>query len=189
MFKRFVLAAILVSAAFVVLAQDNMDDQNSLEAIAVLMGPGGEFIGEVFFTQETGYVFVNAYVQGLEPGFHGFHIHTTGECDASTESPFTSAGGHWNLEGTVHPNHTGDLPTLLVMADGTGYLATQTDRFTVDQMFDEDGTGFIIHAVPDNFANVPERYGTPDEATLATGDAANRVACGVVKTLEDGMVG
>lgn len=44
-----------------------------------------------------------------------------------------------------------------------------------------------MHALPDNFANIPTRYqsmteGTfgPDSATLPTGDAGGRVACGVV---------
>jgi Cu-Zn family superoxide dismutase len=44
-----------------------------------------------------------------------------------------------------------------------------------------------VHAGADNFANIPTRYQSttegvlgPDSATLATGDAGARVACGVV---------
>lgn len=45
---------------------------------------------------------------------------------------------------------------------------------------DEDGSAIIVHADLYNFGNIPERYGTPDETTLATGDAGARIGCGVV---------
>jgi len=36
----------------------------------------------------------------------------------------------------------------------------------------EHGTALIVHAGPDNFANIPSRYApAPDATTLATGDA------------------
>lgn len=39
----------------------------------------------------------------------------------------------------------------------------------------------IIHADPDNYANVPTRYAAqPDAATFGTGDAGGRIACGVI---------
>jgi superoxide dismutase, Cu-Zn family len=50
----------------------------------------------------------------------------------------------------------------------------------------------IVHAAPDNFANIPDRYVSsgddlpdgygsgPDNPTLATGDAGARIACGVI---------
>ena len=36
---------------------------------------------------------------GLEPGEHGFHLHTTGKCEAPD---FKSAGGHLNPAGREH---------------------------------------------------------------------------------------
>ena len=45
----------------------------------------------------------------------------------------------------------------------------------------------MVHELPDNYANIPERYrssaGTagPDAETLATGDAGRRIACAVVR--------
>ena len=52
---------------------------------------------------------------------------------------------------------------------------------------DADGSAVMVHALPDNFANIPpERYQQvngapgPDEMTMATGDAGKRVACGVI---------
>jgi superoxide dismutase, Cu-Zn family len=47
---------------------------------------------------------------------------------------------------------------------------------------DDEGTAVMVHAGPDNFANIPERYAPngPDADTLKTGDSGDRIACGVV---------
>jgi hypothetical protein len=47
-------------------------------------------------------------------------------------------------------------------------------------LFDADGSAIMVHSAPDNFANIPERYGTPDQETLDGGDSGERVACGVI---------
>ncbi|NRQ38366.1 superoxide dismutase [Nonomuraea sp. NN258] len=128
--------------------------------------------------------------RGLAPGYHGFHVHTTGVCDPAAidpstgkVSPFFTAGGHLALEQAGHGDHSGDLPSLLVAKDGAGSLSFVTDRFKLSQLTDADGSAIMVHALPDNYANIPERYSPtgPDEATLRTGDAGGRVACGVIK--------
>ncbi len=77
---------------------------------------------------------------------------------------------------------------LLINGDGTGELRFATDRFTVAQLLDADGSALIVHAGRDNLANIPERYHShahnvlgPDADTLATGDAGGREACGVIQ--------
>jgi superoxide dismutase, Cu-Zn family len=148
-------------------------------AAARLVDAGGARVGRVSFEQRgNGPVQISARVRGLPPGFHGFHVHTTGRCDPPG---FTTAGGHLNPGGTPHGAHAGDLPSLLVRADGRATLATTTDRFTLADLRDADGSAVMVHSGPDNFANIPPRYGTPDQETLATGDAGARVACGVVR--------
>jgi Cu-Zn family superoxide dismutase len=119
-------------------------------------------------------------VRDLPAGFHGFHIHTTGTC---TPPDFTSAGGHFNPTGAMHPDHAGDMSTLLVNADGTGTVALDTDRFSVSDLRDADGSAVMVHALPDNYANIPTRYSPqpPDATTTSTGDAGGRIACGVVR--------
>ena len=109
-------------------------------------------------------------------------MHAIGQCVA----PFTSAGGHYNPGGAGRA-HAGDMPSLLVLDDGTAQAQFATDNFTIDELYDADRSAIIVHAAPDNFANIPTRYqstteGTfgPDSATLATGDAGAQVACGVV---------
>ncbi len=124
----------------------------------------------------------------LAPGFHGFHVHAVGVCDPDAPGgPFTSAGGHYNPGARTHGDHAGDLPSLLVMNDGRGYSRFLTDRFTTAELMDADGSAVIVHSGRDNFANIPTRYHShtentfgPDSATLATGDAGSRAACGVV---------
>jgi superoxide dismutase, Cu-Zn family len=148
-----------------------------------LQDAAGETVGFVRLTRQGGKVIVRGQAAGLTPGFHGFHVHAVGECVA----PFTSAGGHYNPGGTGHGSHAGDMPSLLVLDDGTAQIQFATDRFTIAELFDADGSAIIVHAAPDNFANIPTRYQSttegvfgPDSATLATGDAGARVACGVV---------
>lgn len=119
--------------------------------------------------------------------YHGFHIHQTGKC----MPPFTSSGGHWNLvEGATHGHHTGDLPSVLIGDTGRAYLEFETHRFNVTELFDGDGSAVVLHAGPDNFANVPissDRYSDPNGwydapgGTAATGDAGGRYACGVLR--------
>jgi len=131
---------------------------------------------------------------GLTPGPHGLHIHTVGKCEPDSVAPaggppgdFLSAGGHFAGGGAEHPGHAGDLSSLQVRPDGTAMLVTTSSAFTKDQLLAAPGTAIIIHAGADNFANIPgDRYqqtngaAPPDAATLATGDAGKRVACGVI---------
>ncbi len=131
----------------------------------------------------------------LTPGFHGLHIHQVGKCEPNSAAPtggppgnFASAGGHLQVPG--HSGHpaSGDLSSLQVRQDGSAKVVTTTDAFTAEELLAGQGTAIIIHEKPDNFANIPpERYQQvngappPDEATLRTGDAGERVACGRIE--------
>lgn len=151
----------------------------NLSAEAKLHDTNGNQVGKARLTQEgNGNVAVHVHVHDLPPGFHGFHVHAVGECSA----PFTSAGGHFDLDAHTHRDHSGDFPVLLVKGDGTAHTKFNTDRFSVADLFDGDGSAIIIHAAPDNYANIPERYAAaPDATTLATGDSGARIACGVIE--------
>ena len=160
------------------------DDGSGRRAVAALSDANGQKVGVVVFNDRHGRVDVSAEAWRVAPGFHGFHVHTTGEC----VPPFTSAGGHFNPDGVPHGDHAGDLPSLLVNGDGTAELRFETDRFTLSDLFDADGSAVVVHAGRDNFANIPSRYHShtydtfgPDTDTLATGDAGGRTACGVVE--------
>ena len=145
-------------------------------AKALLHDAGGYPVGVVKLTENAGAVTVRVEVQGLPAGFHGFHVHTIGVCTP----PFASALGHLNPVGAGHPGHAGDMPVLLVNADGTGEARFVSDRYSLADVL---GRALIVHANPDNYANIPTRYATggPDAATLATGDAGGRIACGKIE--------
>jgi Cu-Zn family superoxide dismutase len=161
---------------------------SSSVARATVRNVTGAVLGTVRFDLVHRKTFVSGRLTGLSPGFHGFHVHAVGICDPNATDPngvvvpYLSAGGHLNLDGVGHPQHTGDLPSLYVSADGTATSITENDKLTAAALFDADGSAIIIHALPDNFANIPTRYSAtgPDAETLATGDSGGRAACGLV---------
>jgi Cu-Zn family superoxide dismutase len=155
-----------------------------------MSGADGAEVGTVTLSPSGEGVEVVADLQGLEPGFHGFHIHDVGVCEAdAADGPFTTAMGHFVGDGGTHGDHNGDMPSLYVTDDGTASLSVTLDAFTLEELTEGDGAAVMVHADPDNFANIPDRYSSddaeesgPDEATTKTGDAGARAACGVVGT-------
>lgn len=171
--------------------------------VAELQDATGRAVGTVrMVATDDAKVRVSIRAMGLTPGFHGYHVHTAGVCDPQAKDttgatvPFFSAGGHFNPEtSNTHGAHAGDMPPLLATEDGAAVLRFKTDRFRLGDLLDSDGSAIVIHAAPDNLANVPgatpaggERYHShvenvfgPDAATKATGDAGARFACGVLE--------
>jgi len=177
-----VLALLLaaVVAAISISGQAAARGDHNDKAEVRLRNAAGEEIGKVTLKQERDSVNVEVSVHGLTPGFHGFHVHTVGSC---VGPDFVSAGGHFNMAGHNHPMHSGDMVSLLVNSDGSAEASFTTGSFKVADLFDADGSAVIVHAGPDNFANIPVRYAPngPDATTLATGDSGARTACGVVE--------
>jgi superoxide dismutase, Cu-Zn family len=161
------------------------------ELTARLVDPEGAEVGTVRFTDAEGGLQVSVEVDGLPPGFHGFHVHAVGVCEPDSANPadptmtgdFLSAGGHLGGGEADHGAHAGDLPVLFVDGAGAGSLMTVTDALTRDDLTDDDGSAVMVHAGRDNYANIPERYapGGPDEMTRNTGDSGGRIACGTVE--------
>ena len=177
------LASVALATGIGVALATGGDERSGRHAVTVLRNADGDRVGVAFFRERRDKVTVSASVWRVEPGFHGFHVHTVGVC----EPPFTSAGGHYNPAGADHPDHAGDLPSLLVNEDGKGELRFTTDRFSVRDLLEGDGSALMVHEGRDNFANIPDRYQQgdsgvygPDDETLDTGDAGDRFACGVV---------
>ena len=162
------------------------------EGVVVLRDVAGNKVGKVKFEGDQNGTVVKVNVHGITAGldgYHGLHLHANdaaGQCDAAAAAgPFTNVGGHWNPTMLDHGSHAGDLPSLLVLLDGTGSARSVTGRFDPAAI---GGRAVILHAGPDNFANVPVRYATgqppvpgPDAATKGTGDTGGRIACGIVE--------
>ena len=186
MVRRRILPSGLVPAAIILVAllavagtASARQDGAPGAAVARLQDAAGNRLGSVWLLpRANGKLAIRVSASYLSEGFHGFHVHTVGRCEA----PFTTAGGHFNPKSTGHGSHAGDLSPLWVDADGRGWMELQTDRFTIADLLDADGSAIIVHAGPDNLGNIPARYAPagPDAATIATGDSGARVACGLV---------
>jgi superoxide dismutase, Cu-Zn family len=104
-------------------------------------------------------------VANATPGKHGVHLHETGDCSAPDAS---SAGAHWNPDGTEHggpgAGHAGDFGNIEVGQDGTGTLEMHVNK-PLDEV---KGKALIVHAGPDDLVSQP------------AGDSGGRVACGVI---------
>lgn len=140
-------------------------------ARATLAAADGASRGSATFADGSGGIVVRATAEGLPPGTHGIHIHTTGRCDAPD---FASAGPHWNPTGKQHGRdnpqgaHHGDLPNIVIGSDGRGTLQFTTPGGTLAEMLDADGAALVIHANPD------------DDRTDPSGNSGGRIACGVI---------
>ncbi len=136
--------------------------------------------GEVYFEEVPEGVMVYVYVKGLpnyqagDPpiGPHGFHIHENGDCSVGNETePFLAAGGHWNPTNQPHGNHAGDF-SVLFSNNGVAYMSFFTNQFKVNQIL---GKAVIIHENPDDYRSQP------------AGNAGKRIACGIIKRMNNGM--
>jgi Cu-Zn family superoxide dismutase len=187
-FKNAVLAgasALAIGGAALSVVPVNAASAPGDEARAPLFDTTGVQRGTVTFREADGRVQIHVRVEGATAGFHGFHVHSTGTCRNPDGTPnFALAGGHYGHDpagGVVHGNHPGDLPPLYVDASGNGRASFGSDRFSIPDIANR---AVIVHAGPDNMANIPARYGVVlDDTTLGTGDAGARSYCGVIKQL------
>lgn len=144
---------------------------------AIINGAGAE-IGKATLTQGARGLLIKVEAAGLTPGWHGIHIHATGQCAA----PFTSAGAHINHTDPKTPHgllnaqgpDDGDLPNLYAAADGSAKAEFFTTQARISQdgpgqwLWDADGSALVIHANPDDHNSQP------------IGGAGDRVACAVL---------
>ena len=144
------------------------------EAVAVVHPTTGNAAkGVVRFTQTADGLHVVADIEGLKPNAkHAFHIHEFGDC---TSGDGKSAGAHYNPEGHPHAGpdtsmrHAGDLGNLETDAKGVAHYDRIIGGLTVGGERDPViGRSVIIHA------------GTDDFTTQPTGNAGDRVGCGVI---------
>jgi Cu-Zn family superoxide dismutase len=144
-------------------------------AHASLLAGDGTARGEATVMEAPDGLHVVVKAQGLTPGIHAVHIHTTGAC---TGPDFVSAGGHWNPTGKQHGKdnpagmHMGDMPNMLAGTDGTGEIEYIVAGGMISSgatpLLDADGAAVVIHAKAD------------DNMTDPAGNAGGRVACGVL---------
>jgi len=170
--KHVMLAAALLLASATLVAAE----KGPKVARAELKDAQGKAVATAKLKQLKNGVRISLAATGLPAGVHAFHIHAVGKCEAPD---FKSAGGHFNPESKKHglknPEgpHAGDMPNFTVGADGKGKTTYVDTRVTLGEgansLFHEGGTAIVIHEKAD------------DDMTDPTGNAGNRIACGVVE--------
>jgi Cu-Zn family superoxide dismutase len=143
-------------------------------ADSVVRDAGGAQVARAVAIGAGDVIRIRIDVSRMPAGSYGAHLHTTGRCEGPD---FATAGPHWNPTGRQHgknnPNgmHKGDLPNLLVGADGRGSL-----EFTIPgaalangpmPLLDGDGAAIVIHQAADDYRTDP------------SGNSGPRIACGV----------
>ena len=144
-------------------------------AKATMKDASGKDVGQVALMQTPHGVLVKLSLKGAVPGEHAFHVHAVGKC----EPPFTSAGGHFNPATRKHGleaaegAHAGDMPNLHIPAGGELVIEIANPMISLvkgqpNSVFDADGSALVIHAGADDYKSDP------------TGNAGDRIACGVI---------
>jgi Cu-Zn family superoxide dismutase len=144
-------------------------------AFARLTDKGGRAVGQAVFAQRGGRIRILMDVNGLPPGPKAVHLHEVGQCDPPA---FQAAGGHVNPTKAEHGTknargpHAGDLPDVVIEADGRGHMETTTSRVTLRKgptsLLDPDGSALVVHERAD------------DQRTDPDGASGARIACGVL---------
>ncbi len=137
------------------------------QAVAIITGKNvcPAVVGTVKFYQKHNGVLVVADIKNLphtDTGFLGFHIHEGTDCGGKD---FSNSKGHFNPFDAPHPSHIGDLPPLMLCSN-RAYSSVLTNRFNISDII---GRTVIIHNMPDDFTTQP------------SGNAGEKIACGVIK--------
>ena len=117
---------------------------------------------------------IKGTITGLEPGLHGFHIHEFGDMSDGCKS----MGAHYNPDGVDHGDinqgHVGDLGNITADKSGIAKFTIRADR--VDLLGDRSvvGRGIVVHADEDDLGK------GGDAESLKTGNAGDRLACGII---------
>lgn len=143
----------------------------------VLIGSNNQSVGSAQLTAVKDGVQLDVQVSGLPPGVHGLHFHEKAVCEAPS---FDSAGAHFNPHmkehGFLNPKgaHAGDLPNLIVDAQGNGKFSAVTKSVVLDKdkpisLVKPGGSSLVIHEKEDDMKTDP------------SGNSGKRIACGAVK--------
>ena len=131
--------------------------------------------GTVSFAAATDSVVqITGTLRGVPPGEHGFHVHANADCGDAGQA----AGGHWNPDDTPHgapddapsDRHAGDFGNVTAESDSTVSLDLEYSRSELGSLpGDFAQHAVVVHAGEDDLTSQP------------SGDAGDRIGCGVTQ--------
>lgn len=154
-------------------SEDNRSDGKNVTSAKAILSPtqGSNVHGEVIFITVKNGVKVDANVEGLTPGQHGFHIHEHGDCSAPDGA---SAGAHYNPTHKKHgcqddtERHIGDLGNISADKTGHAHYERIDKVIRLTGPYNIVGKSVIVHEKADDCKSQP------------VGDSGKRMACGII---------
>ena len=150
--------------------------QETVKAVVQLEHVEGDNTGAIVMKQEPDSpTIIRGIIKGLTPGKHGFHVHEFGDLSDGC----ASAGGHYNPDNSEHgglsDGHIGDLGNIVANEDGIAKFKIVARRVDLTGERSIVGRAIVIHAGEDDLGT------GGDDESLKTGNAGDRLACGVVR--------
>ncbi len=165
---------------FTLLVLTACQSDNPTTQVVEMYNSSGDMVGNATLNESEDGVGIELKLEGLEPGFHGIHVHEFPKCEGPE---FTTAGNHYNPEGKehglMHPEgpHIGDLPNIEADAGGLVeaelMLAGATLLDGKNSLLNEDGTSLVVHE------------GQDDGVSQPSGESGVRILCGEIKKDKD----
>jgi len=146
-------------------------------AICMMKGETG-VTGVIRFHQPSveGPTKIVGEIKGLTQGKHGFHVHEWGDNTQGCKS----AGAHFNPYNKTHGGpkdenrHLGDLGNVEVDSSGVAKFEVEDKMITLNGPHSVIGRTMVVHEKVDDLGK------GGDDESLKTGNAGNRLACGVI---------
>lgn len=137
--------------------------------VTTVSDTNGKELGSITFTDSQYGLLIQPALQGLPTGIHGFHVHEHPDCgnhamNAGEHLDPKHTGTH---QGPFGEGHLGDLPVLVVDAQGNANILTLAPRL---QVKDIQGHAIMIHEGGDNYSDNPK-----------LGGGGARIGCGPLK--------
>lgn len=169
---RNVKYGLLFSLIFVTSCLQGPACEKVTEAIALIFPVNESHVnGVVVFSEVENGIRVQATIENLTPGSHGFHVHHYGDAYAHDAS---SVCAHYNPTKQPHgkptdeSRHMGDMGNIVANADGIARIDYVDTQLTLNGPHSIIGRSVIVHSDADDYVTQP------------TGNAGSKLGVGVI---------